>query len=194
MDEKLLFKYFRGETTSDEEDAILAWVEETPANRKEFKTAFMIFSGLAVYAAKPNAMPTAAPQRRRIWRQVVRYSLRSAAAVILMIGAAYTGKTLYRNALSQQNMSIVVPAGQQMSLTLPDNSQVQFNSGTRLEYPVVFLVDVNEGIVPPVRRCSMLHRTGSIRSLSRPSRRISGYSERNSTCWPMPSVVNLPPR
>ena len=46
----------------------------------------------------------------------------------------------------------------------------------------------------PVRRCSMLHRTGSIRSLSRPSRRISGYSERNSTCWPMPSVVNLPPR
>ena len=60
MDEKLLFKYFRGETTSEEEDAILAWVEETPANRKEFKTAFMIFSGLAVYAAKPNAMPTAA--------------------------------------------------------------------------------------------------------------------------------------
>ena len=116
----------------------MAWVEETPANRKEFKTAFMIFSGLAVYAAKPNAMPTAAPQRRRIWRQVVRYSLRSAAAVILMIGAAYTGKTLYRNALSQQNMSIVVPAGQQMSLTLPDNSQVQLNSGTRLEYPVVF--------------------------------------------------------
>ena len=57
MDEKLLFKYFRGETTSEEEDAILAWVEETPANRKEFKTAFMIFSGLAVYAAKPNAMP-----------------------------------------------------------------------------------------------------------------------------------------
>ena len=50
MDEKLLFKYFRGETTSEEEDAILAWVEETPANRKEFKTAFMIFSGLAVYA------------------------------------------------------------------------------------------------------------------------------------------------
>jgi len=40
--------------------------------------------------------------------------------------------------LSQQNMSIVVPAGQQMSLTLPDNSQVQLNSGTRLEYPVVF--------------------------------------------------------
>ena len=148
MDEKLLFKYFRGETTSEEEDAILAWVEETPANRKEFKTAFMIFSGLAVYAANPNAMPTAAPQRRRIWRQVVRYSLRSAAAVILMIGAAYTGKTLYRNALSQQNMSIVVPAGQQMSLTLPDNSQVQLNSGTRLEYPVVFVVDANEGIVP----------------------------------------------
>ena len=88
MDEKLLFKYFRGETTSEEEDAILAWVEETPANRKEFKTAFMIFSGLAVYAAKPNTMSTAAPQRRRIWRQVVRYSLRSAAAVILMIGAA----------------------------------------------------------------------------------------------------------
>ena len=98
MDEKLLFKYFRGETTSEEEDAILAWVEETPANRKEFKTAFMIFSGLAVYAAKPNAMPTAAPQRRRIWMLVVRLSLRSAAAVILMTGAAYTGKTLYRNA------------------------------------------------------------------------------------------------
>ena len=57
MDEKLLFKYFRGETTSEEEDAILAWVEETPANRKEFKTAFMIFSGLAVYADSRAAAP-----------------------------------------------------------------------------------------------------------------------------------------
>lgn len=35
MDEKLLFKYFRGETTSDEEDAILAWVEETPPLRRQ---------------------------------------------------------------------------------------------------------------------------------------------------------------
>lgn len=152
----------------------------------------MIFSGLAVYAAKPNAMPTAAPQRRRIWRQVVRYSLRSAAAVILMIGAAYTGKTLYRNALSQQNMSIVVPAGQQMSLTLPDNSQVQLNRV--LDWNIRSSSARPAAWNSPARRCSMLHRTGSIRSLSRPSRRISGYSERNSTCWPMPSVVNLPLR
>ena len=109
-------------------------------NNGLIKTKYLTFGidADSIKAAKPNAMPTAAPQRRRIWRQVVRYSLRSAAAVILMIGAAYTGKTLYRNALSQQNMSIVVPAGQQMSLTLPDNSQVQLNSGTRLEYPVVF--------------------------------------------------------
>lgn len=138
MDEKLLFKYFQGRTTPDEEDAILAWVEEHPANRKELKTAFMIFSGLAVYAAKPEAVPTVTPKHRRIWVQTVRYTLRTAAVVMLMIGAAYTGKMIYRNALSQQNMSIVVPAGQQMSLTLPDNSQVKLNSGTQLEYPVVF--------------------------------------------------------
>ena len=61
MDEKLLFKYFRGETTSEEEDAILAWVEETPANRKEFKTAFMIFSGLCRQAERYADSRAAAP-------------------------------------------------------------------------------------------------------------------------------------
>ena len=58
--------------------------------------------------------------------------------MIVAVGAAYLGKVVYHHSLSEREMSICVPAGQRMQMTLADGSHVQLNAGTTLEYPVVF--------------------------------------------------------
>lgn len=139
MEQELLFRYFRGETSPEEEERILSWVEGAPENRAEFRKAHLLFAGLALYAPAPAA-GSARPARpaRRMPARIVRYAVRAAAAVIVVAGAAYFGKFSYHRSLSEREMLISVPAGQRMQVTLADGTQVQLNAGTTLEYPVVF--------------------------------------------------------
>lgn len=137
MEQELLFRYFRGETSQEEEERILSWVEASPANRAEFRKAHLLFAGLALYAPAP-ASDTARPKPRRTLLRIARYAVRTAAAVIVMVGAAYLGKVVYHHSLAEREMSVFVPAGQRMQVTLADGTHVQLNAGTTLEYPVVF--------------------------------------------------------
>lgn len=137
MEQELLFRYFRGETSQEEEERILSWVEASPANRAEFRKAHLLFAGLALYAPAP-ASDTARPKPRRTLLRIARYAVRTAAAVIVMVGAAYFGRIYYHRSLSKQQILISVPAGQRMQMALADGTLVHLNAGTTLEYPVVF--------------------------------------------------------
>lgn len=70
MEQELLFKYFRGETTQQEEKQILDWVEKVPITGKSFRMPmsysqawrFMLRCGANVcertgYSAGSPAMP-----------------------------------------------------------------------------------------------------------------------------------------
>lgn len=137
MELDLLFKYFRGETTKQEEERVLEWVERSPKNRKEFSDAHVLFAGMALYAP----MKAERPQPNRIFRRITRYAAQIAAAVALVAGAMYVSKTFYQDSLSEQEIAVSVPAGQRMQITLPDGSHIHLNSGTVLQYPVVFARD-----------------------------------------------------
>lgn len=137
MEQELLFRYFRGETSQEEEERILSWVEASPENRAEFRKAHLLFAGLALYAPAP-ASDTARPKPRRTLLRIARYAVRTAAAVIVMVGAAYFGRIYYHRSLSEQQTWISVPAGQRMQMALADGTLVHLNAGTTLEYPVVF--------------------------------------------------------
>lgn len=137
MEQELLFRYFRGETSQEEEEHILSWVEASPANRAEFRKAHLLFAGLALYAPA-SASDIANPKPRRTLLRIARYAVRTAAAVIVMVGAAYFGKIYYHRSLSEQQTWISVPAGQRMQMALADGTLVHLNAGTTLEYPVVF--------------------------------------------------------
>lgn len=138
MDQELLFSYFRGETTPQEEERILAWVEASEDNRREFRKAHVLFAGLALYAPRPETSHPVVPLGRRIGRQVLRHAVRAAAVVLLAVGAAYFGKSRYHRSLAGRETVISVPAGQRMQMTLADGTRVRLNAGTTLEYPVVF--------------------------------------------------------
>lgn len=137
MELDLLFKYFRGETTKQEEERVLEWVERSPKNRKEFSDAHVLFAGMALYAP----MKAERPQHNRIFRRIIRYAAQIAAAVALVAGAMYVSKAFYQDSLSEQEIAVSVPAGQRMQITLPDGSYIHLNSGTVLQYPVVFARD-----------------------------------------------------
>ncbi len=137
MELDLLFKYFRGETTKQEEERVLEWVERSPKNRKEFSDAHVLFAGMALYAP----MKAERPQHNRIFRRITRYAAQIAAAVALVAGAMYVSKTFYQDSLSEQEIAVSVPAGQRMQITLQDGSHIHLNSGTVLQYPVVFARD-----------------------------------------------------
>lgn len=138
MDQTLLMKYFRGETSPEEENRILSWVEASPENRAEFRKAHLLFDGLVLYGTKPQTeQPKVNKTQRKEWRYV-RHIIQATALIVVALGAAYFGKDYYRRSLSERETVISVPAGQRMQMTLADGTRVQLNAGTTLEYPVVF--------------------------------------------------------
>ena len=138
MDQTLLMKYFRGETSPEEEHRILSWVEASPENKAEFRKAHLLFDGLVLYGPKPEDMQSNADKKHWEGWRFARHTVRIAAAIVGIIGAAYFGKIYYHRLLSKQQTLISVPAGQRMQMTLADGTLVHLNAGTTLEYPVVF--------------------------------------------------------
>ena len=140
MDEEKLFRYFHGEATLAEKDAIMAWVEASEANRKEFRKMHLIYAGLALYAPKTSSHRSTF---KLVWaNRTVRYVARLAAVIMLMVGSYYIGGDVYHDSLTQQEMKIVVARGQRVEVVLADSTHVQLNSGTTLEYPAVFAKDM----------------------------------------------------
>lgn len=133
-----MMKYFRGETSPEEEHRILSWVEASPENKAEFRKAHLLFDGLVLYGPKPEDMQSNADKKHWEGWRFARHTVRIAAAIVGIIGVAYFGKIYYHRLLSKQQTLISVPAGQRMQMTLADGTLVHLNAGTTLEYPVVF--------------------------------------------------------
>lgn len=137
VNKEILFKYFKGEATPDEQERILEWIAESPAHKEDFKVYHLMFDGIALYGDKSQIIALQ-PKSRMIMQRVIRYSVGVAAAAMLIAGSYYASRIQYAGSLSKQYTTISVPAGQQMRMSLADGSQVQLNSGATIEYPVVF--------------------------------------------------------
>lgn len=130
---ELLFKYFRGEATPEEERRIGEWLEEDPAeNGKQYKTARFIYEGSIIYRRPPILAGIFS------WRMIGRYAAGVAAAAALMIGTGYFIRQRTYDTLCRQMAVLETPAGQRARMVLPDGSQVWLNADTRMEYPAVF--------------------------------------------------------
>lgn len=136
MKTEILFKYFRGEATREEEAAIAEWLKTGPDARKELRDARFMFVGLAL-----NADPAKAGGKKKkpdALRKVVVWTAGIAASLLLLAGVGYATYDYGYDAVAEQVNVIEVPAGQRMNLTLNDGSRICLNSGARLEYPVAF--------------------------------------------------------
>lgn len=141
MKDVILYRYFSNEATPEEIRQIEAWLEADPAHQREFDAAHMLFNITVL------RQPRKAPSRLRggVFRRLGRTLLRSAAMIALLIGAGYVGARLMRGSMNDEMTSRInvleVPAGQRISVTLEDGTEVWLNGGTRMEYPLLFADD-----------------------------------------------------
>lgn len=146
MTDELLFKYFNNETSPEEVARIEQWLEEDPARQKEFDSAHFLFNAMVLRSDEmarlivPGALEKSSRQSK-VRRLIFRYAAAIAAVVVAGVSGVLVEKELsYREMVAQTNV-LEVPAGQRMSITLNDGTQVQMNGNSRIEYPVVFARD-----------------------------------------------------
>ena len=72
------------------------------------------------------------------WRRTLRWSLGTAAALLLCLGLSRLLAERAIDRRTQDFMAITAPSGQSMSIRLSDGSQVWLNAGSTLEYPTIF--------------------------------------------------------
>lgn len=143
MNQEILYRYFKGETTPKEELQIGEWLEADPvANQQELDVVRFIFEGMELYGGEVKAH---APEPRGVlilWKKVRIHAMRAAAVLLLLFTGIYAAHRLTYESISDQITTLHVPNGQRIEIMLPDGSHVWLNSGARIEYPVVFKKNV----------------------------------------------------
>ena len=143
MDEKLLFKYFNGETTPDEEKAILELIDSSDADRQEFYDLKAIWnavqgsSGKEAAAGKNGHRRSSSSVSNASRGSSLRFWIYSAAACIIV---ALSLLLAFRPAgrPSVRMMTCVNPGTEVYEMRLPDNSTVYLKPDSKITYPESF--------------------------------------------------------
>ena len=139
MNQEILYRYLKGDTTPQEDLQVAEWLEADPvANQKELDIVRFVLEGMELYG---NDARGGALRPRGIvipWRKVWIFAMRAAAVLLLVFAGGYVAHQRTYEAISDRLTAVHVPNGQRIEITLPDGSRVWLNSGARIEYPVVF--------------------------------------------------------
>lgn len=127
MNQELLYKYFKGTATIEEEKRILDWVEASEENREAFLKERMMFD-VALFSDRQSA-------GKKTFRlaPILKWGIRVAAVIIVGVcGYFMTNDYLYNQASLPQ--TVTVPAGQRAQITLADGTRVWLNAQSTLTY------------------------------------------------------------
>lgn len=143
MTDELLFRYFSNEASADEVAQIEQWLEEAPARQSEFDSAHYLFNAMILHSDELSKMTTPGAlektsRKSKVRRLVYRYAAAAAAVVIAGLSGVFVEREINYNKMTAQTNVLEVPAGQRMSVTLSDGTQVQLNGNSKIEYPVIF--------------------------------------------------------
>ncbi len=131
MDKELLYRYFQGIASTEEEKCILDWVEETDENRNLFLKERMLFD-IALFSSKP-----AMKKKNLFSSRLFKWGMRSAAIFILAFLSYFVFKDYQYNKVAQMQ-TVTVPAGQRAQITLADGTKVWLNSQSTMIYAANF--------------------------------------------------------
>lgn len=133
MKRELLYKFFEGKTSPEEEKNIRVWMEMSESNLNSFMQTRKEYD--LQLLSNPKAL-----NNKKINNKAILTWIPGVAAVIivLIVGGIY----LYNlnNKVEQYN-TILVPAGQRINLILSDNTNLWLNANTKFRYPTEFSKD-----------------------------------------------------
>jgi len=130
MKRELLYRFFEGKTSIDEESIIRQWLTGSEDNER------ILLEERKTHDALLFASPDGIKRQKKIgaitpWM----ISTVAAVALLLVIGGIYLFN--FRSYPEQYN-TILVPPGQRINLILADNSNVWLNANTTFRYPSEF--------------------------------------------------------
>ena len=135
MDDLLLQKYLRNETSEEELAEVLDWLDASTENQRYLDRLDYI-SNLNILAGE--AQPRVSRRTVSLWKRTAQWSAAAAAALLVCAGVSHYLADRILEYRTRDMMAITAPNGQSMSVTLSDGTTVWLNSGTTLEYPAVF--------------------------------------------------------
>ena len=144
ISDEMLFRFFRGDSTPDEEKLIREWLAADKANEKRYNTMHDLYDAYLITA--PAEMLQHYPARhdsrnggkRKTFRRTVAAVTGIAAAIALVIISADFAKQGIRKEMAENVTTVTVPPGQRMDITLADGTLVKLNSGASISYPGLF--------------------------------------------------------
>ena len=134
MDKEQIYKYLKGKATEAEKQALDRWVGESDTNRRLYREARLEYEFLVMNASGGRDVK----RKSRRWTVAAVAVANVAAIALFFVFAAYLAERRVAERFASQVVTVDVPAGQRMTITLPDSTVVDLNSGTRLTYPAVF--------------------------------------------------------
>ena len=132
VDNQLLFKFFSKENTPSEADAIAAWLKEDKFHTEEFEKAFKLF---ALSQMALCGIETGETVKKKQFPRWVYTAIAAAAAIVIGIFAGHQ----MRPATTNPMLVSEAHWGKMLTQTLSDGTVIEMNSGSRIEYPAVFL-------------------------------------------------------
>ncbi len=128
-----LYKYFNNCATEEERKEVVAWVQASPENLKEFCRERNIYNALLL--STDSIRHTQYDFRRHYRIQL----LRIASVVILLLAVAFGSFCFTMGDRIVPIYSLSVPAGNSNTLLLPDGTKVWLNAESTIKYPSSFL-------------------------------------------------------
>ncbi len=149
MNESILISFIRGQVSENEQEEIIAWIEESEENRRQFNSLKNLWaltppseyfkqvhdSGILARANKITGLA-----RRRLVLELSKY----AAALVLIIIASSLTFLLTRSKIEKDLglswQTITCPPGQTSEVVFPDGSVATLNSGSSITYSANYSV------------------------------------------------------
>lgn len=137
MRNELLYKFFNGAASYDEEVYVRTWMESSEENKRKFYHERKIFDALLLQA-DGTLKEIKKPKRMLIHNHTFREFIKIASVVLLTLTADFLYQTYQEAHQPIAMQTIHVPAGQYINITLPDGTLVWLNARTTFRYPVNF--------------------------------------------------------
>ncbi len=130
MEKELIYRFFEGKTSYQEEKQIKQWIESSDDHYALFLQERKMYDALLLTDTKISLK-----RKKKIILPLWSASIAAAILLILIIGGVY----LYGlRDKSEQYNTILVPAGQRINLILSDNTNLWLNANTTFRYPTEF--------------------------------------------------------
>lgn len=133
MERKILYRFFEGKASYEEEEEVCDWTEASEENMQEYIKERKYFD-LLLIQNKKNMTPHSSYGKVFQLNNLIKY----AAVVALFIVCGLQVYLITKPETDQDMNTITVPTGQRVNLLLSDGTNVWLNSGTKMRYPASF--------------------------------------------------------